>query len=204
MLRETLDRWIPPREADGEEDGEEDEAGRGASMRRLFRAISVFGLASTAPLLGQGSLESESLAGLDRIHVVVREPGEQAKEGGLDRRALEAFLFAKLRDARVPVVSRTVPQISRRRPYLQLEVDVLSQGPRAWVYALNLRLYQRTCIRDFPSHGSRLGERGGCLATATWEWFSLGVARSWLRRAVQEELSVLIDRFATDYFAANP
>ncbi len=172
---------------------------------RAFPLAAACLLAITSRTAGQEvDWEAESLRGLDGLFVLVEDLGDEEQEGGLTEDALHTYLEMRLRQARIPVLSKTELVESERRSYLYLNVF----GRRVagmWVYRLDLRIKQRACIEGgLEGQKGLLASAGGCSLLMTWDRGGLFTARGSLPDSVRENLAELMDELVNDYLAVNP
>lgn len=123
---------------------------------RAFPLAAACLLAITSWSAGQEvDLERESLAGLDGLHVLVEDLSESAQSGRLTVDALQTYLEMRLREARIPVLSKEEWLASQRRAYLYLYVLALSPVAGGWAYMILLDVNQVACIK-----GGLEGQKG--------------------------------------------
>ena len=155
-------------------------------------------LAITSRTAGQDvSLERESLAGLDGLHVLVDSINEDGQEGGLTRGALRTYLEVRLRQAQIRVLSEDESLALERAPLLGFTVLVLPLTKGGWAYSLSLEVRQVTCITGGV-------EVGTCLVRQTWDVGGLYLTGKDLSDSVRGNVAELMDQLVNDYLAVNP
>ncbi len=96
-----------------------------STKTRVFPLAAACLLAIASRTAAQGTTrieELESLAGLDGLFVVVESLDDEAQEGGLTRDALQAYLEMRLRQARIPLLSKAAWWEAERKPTLYLNL----------------------------------------------------------------------------------
>ncbi len=165
----------------------------------LFWTVSVVYNTSKLTSLTTGqevnfTLARESLAGLEGLKVVVEALPERAQQGGLTEDVLRTYLEMRLRQARIPVLSKDEWLASERNPSLSLEIIAFRTTAGGWTYSLDLNVYQHACIKG--------GER--CSWFATWETGGLVKGPGSLSDLVRRDLAELMDELVNDYLTVNP
>ena len=174
---------------------------------RAFPLATACLLAIPSQAAGQATdLERESLAGLDGLHVFVEDLRQAAQEGGLKQDALRTYLEMRLRQARIPVLSKDEWLASERRPYLYLTVGALPvTAGGGWAYRLGLEVRQRACIEGgLEGQTGLLSRNGGCSPFRTWGVVLLAITSESLPDQVRGTLAGLMDELVNDYLAMNP
>lgn len=115
-------------------------------MIRLVSALAG-ALALAGPALAIDTPnERLSLGGLTSVHVVVDDLSPAAERQGITRAGLQADLEGRLRRAGLGVLNATDALKAAGRPTLHLRVELVpfGDGPRLWIYSVDLTLRQRT------------------------------------------------------------
>jgi hypothetical protein len=171
---------------------------------RAFPLAAACLLAITSWSAGQEvDLERESLAELDGLHVLVEDLSESAQSGGLTVDALQTYLEMRLREARIPVLSKEEWLASQRQPVLYLSVTTISIGG-GWAYMILLQVRQIACIKGGVEGQGLLALARGCFLFTTLHRGALYSTGQPLPDAVRGRLAQLMDELVNDYLAVNP
>ncbi len=175
----------------------------------LFWTVSVVYNTSKLTSLTTGqevnfTLARESLAGLEGLKVVVEDLPQRTRQGGLTEDVLRPYLEMRLRQARIPVLSRDEWMASERQPYLYLNVIAIRTAAGGWTYSLGLDVNQNACIKGGVEGQGLLALAGGCSTFRTWHEAGLYTTGQPLPDSVRGNLAELMDQFVNDYLTVNP
>lgn len=174
---------------------------------RAFPLAAACLLVITSRAAGQDvDLEAESLRGLDGLRVTVEDLGDEEQKGELTKDVLQTYLEMRLRQARIPVLSKGEWWASERRPYLYLNIMAFQTVSGGWAYTLRLEVKQLACIKGGMEgqEGALALLLGGCSFFTTWDGGWLFMTPDNLANSVRGNLVEPMDQLVNDYLAVNP
>jgi hypothetical protein len=139
--------------------------------------------------------ESQSLAGLPGVVVVVETITPEAQADGLSEGAIQEAVEGILQSSgiRIFIESKTLPASSN--PWLYVQPNIGKGGPY-YFYNISLRLIQRVS----SVHG-----RKDTMAATTWEGNTAGIVNNTeLRDVILDETESWAKIFANDFLSVNP
>ena len=165
--------------------------------RFLVTAVTVFIFACCAtvlrvtPVYGQGI---ESLRGLSGVMIKV-DLAEEVKKDGLTQSQVTADAELALQQGNIPVLSHEKWQHTIGRPYLYVRIESakIQDNWKFYTYSIQLHLFQ-----DVTLSRNNQPDR---LSASTWNSSIIG--HGYLGD-IRVHVKEAIDRFASDYSAANP
>ncbi len=168
---------------------------------RAFPLAAACLLAITSRTAGQDvDILTEVLVGLDGLEVMVEGLTDKEREGGLTEDALQTYLEMRLRQARIPILSKLEWLQSERNPRLYLNVMAIQTVTGGWTYTLSLEVSQYACIGGVKEEPLT----HPCGSFTTWDVGGLYTTPDNLADSVRGNLAELMDRFLNDYLAVNP
>jgi hypothetical protein len=162
--------------------------------RALLPAIACLGLES-APC-AQGAVDRESLRGLSGVFLLVEEFPAQVAEQGLSRQRVQAAMEEKLKGLGIAVLPKEAWLNTPGTPMLYANVNVNPEKTQnRCACSIGLSLAQRVIL-----------ERDGSvkILARTWQMGTVGLLADSGLAAIQDQLALLVDQFASDFLAVNP
>ena len=167
-------------------------------MKTVLAALTLLSTTVVSPLVGQGDDETSraTLAGLTGVYVLVEQISDEAQRDGLDTTQIRTDVELKLRQAGITVLTRQEWLSTAAAPYLYVNVQVLKNPAKFYVFSANVELGQRATLVHDPSMS--------VLATTWSATGTIGTVGSQKVGSVREDVRDLTDQFINAYLAANP
>ena len=167
-------------------------------MKTVLAVLALLSATVVSRLVGQGDNEStrKTLAGLTGLYVSVQRIPDEMQRDGLDTTQILTDVELKLRQAGITVLTRQEWLSTAAAPYLYVNVQVLKNPAKFYVFSANVELGQRATLVHDPSMS--------VLATTWSATGTIGTVGSQKVGSVREDVRDLTDQFINAYLAANP
>jgi hypothetical protein len=143
---------------------------------------------------------TESLAGLQAISVMVLPPDPEVERNGLKREQIQTDVEAKLRKAGIKML--TDREMKRPGfPYLSIMVNTTKENPELYRYNVKADMYRQEILNP----QDEIETAFQTISIKIWSSEQTGTTSgSDLKKNVQKKLDDAIDKFITAYLTANP
>lgn len=159
--------------------------------------VSSFLLFSTGASFALSS--KESLKGLKGVEVLVDEVGADLEEFNLTTSQVLGNVISRLRKAGIEVLSTEEDEKIQplRKPYLAVKISSV-RIKRILAFSIQIGLNQQVIVRGSPELKKTV------FFSPTWYMNSMGAVGGTHVSEICEALNMLIDKFTSAYFEANP
>ena len=165
---------------------------------RIFAAVLAVCFVGLLAVQSFGELTDRqlSLNEINSVFVFIQGFTEETSKAGLQKKAIQDYVEAKLKGAGIKSVSEEEGNELEGRPVLYVNISARKRENSAvFVYHLDVGLLQETVlVRDESIH---------CMST-TWNRGSLGYCTSRsLAKSIRGTVGYLMDKFVSDHKRAN-
>jgi len=166
---------------------------------KLLRWSVVLIFATTASASDKSARvgDSQTLAGLEGVHVAIGLQSEDVRVAGLSKERLQTALELRLRTAGIRLLTQEEMSARPEVPLLALNVHVIEASPPGAVaYTVDLEM----CVQVKPKHG-KLDE---IRQAVIWRTDLLGYKVETAADRITSYVREMADSFANDFLKANP